>query len=482
MMLELAAKNQMKNLILGTDLPTLTDVGGIGGIWDRLTGKAGPLQAQAMQAGAMSVTTPMVTLNATSIAGLGSMSFAQAGIGAAPGALGGSVDVQQQVWDFFARKNLKPHQIAGIMGNISAESGFNPLNVGDYGKAHGLFQWNDRAPKLFDFIGGQGNLGNVQAQLEFAWQELLTSENGPLKRLLAAPDLYSATHAFTGFERPSGYDAANPSSAAGWSQRLAGAEAALARFGATTSSATDGLSTFGTGLDSFGRDLFGGLQGLFGGGQGGAGGGGGFWSTFGTMIAGAFGIPGFAVGGTAPDGIIAVSNGEFYVPGAVAGPNMAALEAINAGRPAAAGMISGPGTGTSDSIMMPARAGDFIVNAAATARNRPLLEAMIAGRPMQRLASGGQVLSRSPIQMPAVAAAAADHTSHMTSDTRPVIQIMNNSSARVEAEVEETTDASGRRAWRLMMADAVGDALQTPGGGAKKKLASMGVRPRSALR
>ncbi|MGD9864025.1 MAG: phage tail tip lysozyme [Pseudodonghicola sp.] len=411
---ELAITNPIKNALLGTNYSTLGDVGGLGGIWGRLTGKAG---SNAMSASAMSVTTPVVNLTAGAIAGLGTgaMSFAQ--VGGASAGLGSSTDVQQQVWSFFSGKGLKPHQIAGIMGNVSAESGFNPLAVGDGGAAFGLFQHNDRAPALFNAIGGMGNLGNVRAQLEFAWQELLTSENGPLKRLLAAPDLYSATHAFTGFERPSGYDAANPSSAAGWSQRLAAAEAAMARFGATTTSATQDLDVFGagaqqigagaqqigTGLGAFGSSLASMIQGV--GAQHGIGG-----AVAGTLLTslGSFlGIPGFATGGQTPEEMIAVSAGEYYIPAAIARGNVRALQAINTGRQLPAGLITGPGTGTSDSIMMPARAGDYIVNAAATARNRPLLDAMVAGKARARFAAGGQVASRSSIQMPAVAAAAA---------------------------------------------------------------------------
>ncbi|WP_346158569.1 hypothetical protein, partial [Nonomuraea recticatena] len=43
------------------------------------------------------------------------------------------------------------------------------------------------------------------------------------------------------------------------------------------------------------------------------------------------------------------------------------------------GMITGPGTGTSDSILIAASNGEFMVNAEATARNRPLLEAINSG-------------------------------------------------------------------------------------------------------
>lgn len=468
MMLQIGIKNPVKNALLGTDLPTLSDVGGIGGIWDRLTGKAGTMQSATTTA-AMAVSAQVVTINAGSIAGLGAgaMSFAQTGGAAAIGGLGGSADVQQQVWDFFARKNLKPHQIAAIMGNVAVESSFDPLNVGDYGKAHGLFQWNDRAPKLFDFIGGQGNLGNVQAQLEFAWQELLTSENGPLKRLMAAPDLYSATHAFTGFERPSGYDAANPSSAAGWQQRLAAAEAAMAKFGATTEIATSDLGTFGagadrlgTGLQGFGSSLASMIQGIGAGkGIGGAAAG-----SLLTSLGGLIGLPGFATGGQTPDDMIAVSAGEYYIPAAIAQSNLAALTAINTGRQLPAGMITGPGTGTSDSIMMPARAGDYIVNAAATARNRPLLDAMVGGKARSRFATGGQVASRSSIPMPAVAAAAAASSASFaqstpTSERRVTFEI--NVSGTGDRQIQEGVTRAINAAFDAYTREALTEQVRT---------------------
>src|SRR5690606_27778514 len=80
--------------------------------------------------------------------------------GASPVAGGG---VAGQVWNFFAGKGLKPHQIAGILGNVAQESAFDPLAVGDGGNALGLFQWNDRAPSLLGAIGGRGNLADVQS-------------------------------------------------------------------------------------------------------------------------------------------------------------------------------------------------------------------------------------------------------------------------------------------------------------------------------
>lgn len=178
-------------------------------------------------------------------------------------------NVASQVWNFFAGKGLAPHQIAGIMGNVGAESAFNPMAVGDGGNAFGLFQHNDRASSLFSFLGGKSNLGNVSGQLNFAWKELQTTESRALSALMSSKDVRGATAAFAGFERPSGFSWENPESAHNFIGRLRGAEDALAKFGTSTSSvagsvgklgaagaqATKGLSDAAGGLSSFGNAL-----------------------------------------------------------------------------------------------------------------------------------------------------------------------------------------------------------------------------------
>lgn len=169
------------------------------------------------------------------------------GIGS-PGNLAASASgggVAGQVWNFFAGKGLAPHQIAGIMGNVSAESSFNPLAIGDAGKAFGLFQHNDRSASLFNAIGGKGNLGDVQAQLNFAWKELQTSEGRALTALMNSKDVRGATAAFAGFERPQGFSWQNPEGAHNFSGRLDGAEKALEKFGGTADKATTGMMRTG---------------------------------------------------------------------------------------------------------------------------------------------------------------------------------------------------------------------------------------------
>lgn len=58
---------------------------------------------------------------------------------------------------------------------------------------------------------------------------------------------------------------------------------------------------------------------------------------------------------------------------------------------AGGGQLVGPGTGTSDSILMYGSTGEFMVNAKSTAKHLPLLEAINAGAPLPRFARGGRI-------------------------------------------------------------------------------------------
>jgi hypothetical protein len=63
----------------------------------------------------------------------------------------------------------------------------------------------------------------------------------------------------------------------------------------------------------------------------------------------------------------------------------------NIGGLASGGMVHGPGTGTSDDVLMWGSNGEFMVNAKATAKYRHLLEAMNSGSPIPGFASGGAI-------------------------------------------------------------------------------------------
>ena len=272
---DLAVRNPLKNMLLGTNLGTWEGIGGWSGIMDRFSGRA-KVDERALVAQAatpvqsMMVTAASVTL-AGNLSGIAPAANLVANANTSPvsyaGGLPGSGDVQAQMWQFFSAKGLAPHQVAAILGHSAAESGFNPAISGDNGNAVGLFQHNGpRMRGLLDAIGGSGNLGDVQAQLEYVWREFMTSESGAFGRLKAAPDLASATWAMQGFERPSGYDANVYGSGMHFDKRLAAAEQAALQFGNSVQAAGSQIDAGGnkaaTGLAQAGQGAMAASQGM----------------------------------------------------------------------------------------------------------------------------------------------------------------------------------------------------------------------------
>jgi peptidoglycan hydrolase-like protein with peptidoglycan-binding domain/lysophospholipase L1-like esterase len=109
------------------------------------------------------------------------------------------------VIDFFVGKGLSREHAAGIAGNIQAESGFNPIIIGDSGKAFGLAQWRDsRRDNLETWTADNGyDVNSVEGQLEFLWWELNNSESTALNKLKQTDTPSDAAYAFAKFyERP----------------------------------------------------------------------------------------------------------------------------------------------------------------------------------------------------------------------------------------------------------------------------------------
>lgn len=257
--LELTVKNPLKNALLGTNYGTAADLGS--GWLGRLLGGADQGAADAVSSilggssvGAMSVSAGVVNIsgNLGVGGGLGSLGDTVKRLlgGANDNALpAGDAGVMSRIWNFFSGKGLQAHQVAGIMGNIGAESSFNPSALNPSSGAFGLFQ------HLGSRLTGLGAGAGLQQQLEYAWSELLTSEKGVLQKLLASTNVREATGAFAGFERAEGWSRANPEGIALWERRLAGSEAALERFAGTAGQATQDLGRFGGGLGQLGNAL-----------------------------------------------------------------------------------------------------------------------------------------------------------------------------------------------------------------------------------
>lgn len=144
--------------------------------------------------------------------------------------------VQERIWNFLKDKGLTEIAIAGVMGNIQAESGFNPNNLQnsynkklgitdaeyvqrvDSGKitrsqfissAHGGFgfcqwTWHTRKAGLYDYAKKLGkSIGDEEMQLGFLWIELSGGYKGVLNGINAAKRVKEASDIFMKkFENP----------------------------------------------------------------------------------------------------------------------------------------------------------------------------------------------------------------------------------------------------------------------------------------
>jgi len=161
-------------------------------------------------------------------------------------------DIQEKIWDFFKNKGLNDYAIAGIMGNLYAESGLIPTNLqnnfektlgmsdgeytqkvdsGEYGKeefmydsaGYGLAQWTYYARKaaMYTFAKGKGkSIGDLDTQLEFLWNEL-EEHSTLLAELKNAQSVREASTAFLlDFERPADQSESQRAKRAGYSQEF----------------------------------------------------------------------------------------------------------------------------------------------------------------------------------------------------------------------------------------------------------------------
>ena len=110
--------------------------------------------------------------------------------------------VEKQIWDFLKSKNLNNFAVAGIMGNLRAESALSPINLqnsfekklgytdstytqavdnGIYsnfvtdGAGYGLAQWtyHTRKANLLAYAKSKNvSIGDLQMQLDFLWKEM----------------------------------------------------------------------------------------------------------------------------------------------------------------------------------------------------------------------------------------------------------------------------------------------------------------------
>jgi hypothetical protein len=151
--------------------------------------------------------------------------------GSAPVQGGDNVDNASKIWDFLLNKIGNPYGVAGLMGNLHAESGLVPTNLqnsfekklgmndlqyttavdsGSYknfindGAGYGLAQWTfwTRKENLYKFKGSR-SIGDLDMQLEYLWEELSQGYRAVTSVLKNAGSVYEAsTMVLTQFERP----------------------------------------------------------------------------------------------------------------------------------------------------------------------------------------------------------------------------------------------------------------------------------------
>lgn len=141
-------------------------------------------------------------------------------------------DAAKTIWDYFKAKGLNDYAVAGLMGNLEAESALNPKNLQNtyekslgytddsytkavdngtyknfvYDKAgYGLAQWTfwTRKQALLDFAKEQKkSIGDLTMQLDFLWKELQNYKD-VMKILKNATTVRQASDAvLLGYEKP----------------------------------------------------------------------------------------------------------------------------------------------------------------------------------------------------------------------------------------------------------------------------------------
>lgn len=149
-----------------------------------------------------------------------------------------TAEIEKTIWNFLSGKGLNDFAVAGIMGNVYAESALNPKNLqnsyekklnmtdeqytaavdsGSYSNfvrdsaGYGLAQWTywSRKQALLDHAKSQkASIGDLNMQLSFLWKEL-SGYTTVMNVLKSAASVLAASNAvLTGFEKPADQSAA----------------------------------------------------------------------------------------------------------------------------------------------------------------------------------------------------------------------------------------------------------------------------------
>lgn len=179
----------------------------------------------------------------------------------------------EKVWNYLKEKGLSDFGIAGLMGNLEAESSMQPNNLqnsyqkklgysdesytaavdnGTYtnfakdAAGYGLAQWtyHTRKAALLKFAQAAGkSVGDLEMQLDFLWKELSDSYTGVLKVLQTATSVQEASDkVLVSYERPADMGDAVKNKRAGFGMAFYNQYAGQTGFSAATDADSSGMT------------------------------------------------------------------------------------------------------------------------------------------------------------------------------------------------------------------------------------------------
>ena len=157
---------------------------------------------------------------------------------------------EEKIWNYLKSKGLNNFGVAGLMGNLQAESGLNPKNLQNNGNTklgmtddqftaaydkgeytnfvhdsygYGLAQWTywSRKQNLANFAKSKSkSIGDLEMQLDFLYKELSEGYKSVLKVLQSATSVLQASNAvLLDFERPTNQSTSVQSNRAEYGQQ-----------------------------------------------------------------------------------------------------------------------------------------------------------------------------------------------------------------------------------------------------------------------
>lgn len=117
--------------------------------------------------------------------------------------LGDSSSNKNKIYQYFRNKGISKVGVSALMGNLQAESGFEPTTKNS-GGCYGIVQWCDRRSNLESYARKNGmDYTKLNTQLDFIWYEFNNGYKSTYNYIKSATDISSATNYFcNNYERP----------------------------------------------------------------------------------------------------------------------------------------------------------------------------------------------------------------------------------------------------------------------------------------